>query len=67
MDKWKGKVAFVTGASMGIGAHITKALADAGMTVIGCSRRIEQIQVCALWISLSLQIILFFFYFKIIH
>lgn len=46
MDKWKGKVACVSGSSSGIGANITKALADAGMTVIGLGRRIEPIQVC---------------------
>lgn len=46
MDKWKGKVACVSGASAGIGASITKALADAGMTVIGLARRIEPIEVC---------------------
>lgn len=47
MDKWHGKVACVSGSSAGIGADITKALADAGMTVIGLGRRIEPIQVCA--------------------
>lgn len=45
MDKWKGKVALVTGASAGIGANITKALANSGMTVIGVGRRVDAIQV----------------------
>lgn len=45
MDKWRGKVALVTGSSVGIGASITKALANSGMTVIGLGRRVEAIQV----------------------
>lgn len=54
MDKWQGRVACVTGASGGIGADITKALADAGMTVIGLSRRIEPIQVRVIQKSLPI-------------
>lgn len=45
MDKWKGKVALVTGASSGIGANIAQALANSGMTVIGLARRLDAIQV----------------------
>lgn len=45
MDKWKGKVALVTGSSVGIGANLTKALANSGMTVIGLGRRVDAIQV----------------------
>ncbi|XP_031628322.1 farnesol dehydrogenase [Contarinia nasturtii] len=44
MDKWKGKVALVSGSSTGIGANITKALANSGLTVIGLGRRVEAIQ-----------------------
>lgn len=40
-----GKVALVTGASVGIGANITKALANSGITVIGLGRRVDAIQV----------------------
>lgn len=47
MDKWRGKVALVTGSSAGIGASITKALANAGMIVIGLGRRVDAIEVGA--------------------
>lgn len=45
MEKWRGKVALVTGSSSGIGASITKALANSGMIVIGLGRRVDAIQV----------------------
>lgn len=44
MDQWKGKVALVTGASVGIGADTAIALANAGMTVVGISRRAPMIE-----------------------
>ena len=37
----KGKIALVTGANGGLGAYVTRALLDAGATVIGVSRKIE--------------------------
>jgi NAD(P)-dependent dehydrogenase (short-subunit alcohol dehydrogenase family) len=36
------KIALVTGASGGLGTHVTKALLDAGFTVVGLSPRIQQ-------------------------
>lgn len=38
-------MALVTGASVGIGANLTKALANSGMTVVGLGRRVDAIQV----------------------
>lgn len=38
----KGKVVLVTGANGGLGKHVTQAFLDAGATVIGTSRKIEQ-------------------------
>jgi NAD(P)-dependent dehydrogenase (short-subunit alcohol dehydrogenase family) len=38
----KSKIALVTGANGGLGTHVTQALLDAGATVVGLSRKIEQ-------------------------
>ena len=38
----KGKVALVTGANGGLGSYVTQALLDAGASVIGVSRKIQQ-------------------------
>uniref|UniRef100_A0A3Q1F333 Dehydrogenase/reductase SDR family member 11 n=1 Tax=Acanthochromis polyacanthus TaxID=80966 RepID=A0A3Q1F333_9TELE len=45
MDRWKGRVALVTGASVGIGAAVAKVLVRCGMTVVGCARNVDQIKV----------------------
>lgn len=45
MDKWRGKICVVTGASAGIGATILKELAKEGVHVVGLARRVERIQV----------------------
>jgi len=45
MDRWRGRVALVTGASAGIGRGIVLALASHGMKVAACARNIENIQV----------------------
>ncbi|GJQ80410.1 hypothetical protein Trydic_g12269 [Trypoxylus dichotomus] len=44
MEKWKGKVAIVTGASAGIGAATAEALVKAGMKVVGFARRKERVE-----------------------
>ena len=45
MDRFRGRVALVTGASAGIGVAISRQLSvDHGMKVVGCARRIERLQ-----------------------
>ncbi len=45
MERWFGRVALITGASVGIGADIAQRLVQQGMKVVGCSRNIEKIEV----------------------
>ncbi|XP_030599679.1 dehydrogenase/reductase SDR family member 11-like [Archocentrus centrarchus] len=44
MERWRGRVALVTGASVGIGAAIAVELVRCGMKVVGCARDTGKIQ-----------------------
>lgn len=44
MERWRNKVAVVSGASAGIGAACTQALLQAGLVVVGLARRQERIE-----------------------
>jgi NADP-dependent 3-hydroxy acid dehydrogenase YdfG len=45
MERWEGKVALITGASVGIGYVLAKRLTEVGMNVVGCARNIATIEV----------------------
>ena len=45
MERWRGKVALVTGASAGIGYTTAKQLTELGINVVGCARNIGTIEV----------------------
>ncbi|XP_030600728.1 dehydrogenase/reductase SDR family member 11-like [Archocentrus centrarchus] len=44
MERWRGRVALVTGASVGIGAAIAVELVRFGMKVVSCARDVGKIQ-----------------------
>ncbi|XP_037085363.1 dehydrogenase/reductase SDR family member 11-like [Pollicipes pollicipes] len=44
MERWRGRVALVTGASAGIGAAICRGFVHHGMTVVGCARNHKRIE-----------------------
>ncbi|XP_015600623.1 farnesol dehydrogenase-like [Cephus cinctus] len=44
MDRWRGKVAIVTGASVGIGAALVEALVNEGLKVVGLARRVGKME-----------------------
>ncbi|XP_046368853.2 dehydrogenase/reductase SDR family member 11-like [Haliotis rufescens] len=44
MDRWQGRVALVTGASMGVGEATVKLLASYGMKVVACARSEDKLK-----------------------
>lgn len=44
MEKWRGKVALITGASAGIGYALAKQLVELGINVVGCARNTAKIE-----------------------
>jgi lactate dehydrogenase-like 2-hydroxyacid dehydrogenase len=59
MDRWRNRVALITGAGSGIGACIAANLVKHGMTVIGCARNNKPIDVSETsWIWFMEQLLL---------
>lgn len=48
MERWRDRLALVTGASGGIGAAVARALVQQGLKVVGCARTVGNIEVRSL-------------------
>ena len=55
MERWQGRVALVTGASVGIGESVSKELVSLGIHVVGCSRDIEKVNLFFFQIAQTLH------------
>ncbi|KAM5307377.1 dehydrogenase/reductase SDR family member 11 isoform 2-T2 [Glossophaga mutica] len=44
MERWRDRLALVTGASGGIGAAVARALVQQGLKVVGCARTVDNIE-----------------------
>ncbi|XP_019588069.2 dehydrogenase/reductase SDR family member 11 isoform X1 [Rhinolophus sinicus] len=44
MERWRDRLALVTGASGGIGAAVVRALVQQGLKVVGCARTVSSIE-----------------------
>lgn len=44
MERWRDRLALVTGASGGIGAAVARALVQQGLKVVGCARTVGNIE-----------------------
>ncbi|XP_054989535.1 dehydrogenase/reductase SDR family member 11 isoform X1 [Sorex araneus] len=44
MERWRDRLALVTGASGGIGAAVARALVQEGLKVVGCARTVSNIE-----------------------
>lgn len=49
MERWRDRLALVTGASGGIGAAVARALVQQGLKVVGCARTVGNIEVRLRW------------------
>lgn len=56
MNRWKGKVAFVTGANGGIGMAITKKLLDLDLAVVAIDKQTELLLVSIKYIGLPIKL-----------
>ncbi|XP_063125461.1 dehydrogenase/reductase SDR family member 11 isoform X11 [Rattus norvegicus] len=52
MERWRDRLALVTGASGGIGAAVARALVQQGLKVVGCARTVGNIEVNVLALSI---------------
>lgn len=55
MERWRDRLALVTGASGGIGAAVARALVQQGLKVVGCARTVGNIEVRLRWAAGTLS------------